>query len=69
MDVCPVKGFYHSLHIPYESESEPSTIVPEAYLIDAAGKHLNQQSVTDLLINAKIYLPKGEKLIIGKIII
>ena len=44
------------------------TTVHEADLIDAAGKHLNQKSVTDSLINAKIYLPKGENLSMGKVI-
>ena len=44
------------------------TTVLEADLIDAAGKHLNQQSVTDFLINSKIYLPKGENLSMGKVI-
>ena len=68
VDNCPVKEFDHSLHTTYESESETSTTVPEADLIDAAGKHLNQQSVTDLFINAKISLPKGEKLRMGKFI-
>ena len=68
MDDFPVKEFDHSLYNPYEGESEPSKTVPEADLIDAAGKHLNQQSVTDLLINAEISLPKGEKLSMGKFI-
>ena len=40
----------------------------EADLIDATGKHFNQQSVTDLLINAEISLPQGEKLSMGKVI-
>ena len=65
---CPVKEFDHSLHTPYESELEPSTTVPEADLIDAAGKNLNQKSVTDLLINVDISLPKGGKLSMGKVI-
>ena len=68
MDDCPVKEIDHSLHTTYESESETSTTVPEADLIYAAGNHLNQQSVTDLFINAKISLSKGEKLSMGKVI-
>ena len=46
----------------------PSTTVTEADLIDAAGNRLNQQSVTGLLINTEISLPKGEKLSMGKVI-
>ena len=37
-------------------------------MIDAAGKHVNQQSVTDFLIIAEIYLPQGEKLSTGKVV-
>ena len=68
VDDCPIKEFDHSLHTPYEGESDPSRTIHEADLIDAAGKHLNQKSVTDLLINAEISLPKGEKLSMDKVI-
>ena len=68
VDNFPVKEFDQSLHTPYESESKPSKTVPEADLIDASGKNLNQQSVTDLLINTDISLTKGDKLSTGKFI-
>ena len=42
--------------------------IPEVDLIDATGKHVNQQSVTDMFINAEISLPQGEKLSMGKVI-
>ena len=65
----PIYGDYdRSLHTLYEYEIDSPTAVPEADLIDAAGKHVNQQSVTDLLINAQIYLPQGGKLSMGKVI-
>ena len=53
MNGRPIYGDYdRSLHTLYEYEIDSPTAVPEADLIDAAGKHVNQQSVTDLLINA-----------------
>ena len=49
----PIYGNYdNSLHTTYGYEIESPTTVSEDDLIDAAGKHVNQQSVTDLLINA-----------------
>ena len=68
VDDCPIKELDRSLHNSYESESDPSTTVPEADLIYAAGNHLNQQSVTDFLIDSEISLPKGGKLSMGKVI-
>ena len=44
------------------------TTVPEAELIDSVGKHVNQQSVTDFLINTEISLPRGDKLSMGKVV-
>ena len=49
VDDCPIKELDRSLHNSYESESDPSTTVPEADLIDATGKNLNQQSVTEMV--------------------
>ena len=37
-------------------------------MIDAAGNHVNQQSITDFLINGEISLTQGEKLSMGKVI-
>ena len=56
------------MHTPYADEIESPTTVPESDMIDAAGKHVNQQSVTDFLINAEISIPQGEKLSMGKVI-
>ena len=64
----PIHDYDHSVHTPYEDELESPMTVPEADLIDATGKHVNQQSVTDLLINAEISLPQGGKLSMGKVI-
>ena len=60
--------YNHLLYIRYEDEIESPTAVPEAELIDAAGKHVNQQLVTDLLINSTISIPQGDKLSMGKVI-
>ena len=45
----------------YDSDDELATanVVPAADAVDATGKPLNQQSVTDLLINAEVMLPNG----------
>ena len=69
MNGRPIYGDYdRSLHTPYEYEIESPTAVPEADLIDAEGKHVNQQSVTNFLINAEISLSQGEKFSISKVI-
>ena len=64
----PIHDYDHSVHTPYEDELESPMTVPEADIIDATSKHINQQSVTDLLINAEISLPQGEKLSMVKVI-
>ena len=69
MNGRPIHGdYYHYLHTSDEDEIEYPTTEPEADLIDAAGKHVNQKPVTDLLINADISLPQGEKLSMRKVI-
>ena len=62
MNGLPIHDYDHSVYTPYEDDLESPMTVPEADLIDATGKHFNQQSMTDLLINAEISLPQGEKL-------
>ena len=65
----PIYGYcIHSLYTTFEDEIDSPITVPEADLIDVAGENINQQSVTYFLINAKIYLPQGERLSIGKVI-
>ena len=56
------------MYTTFEDEIDSPITVPEADLIDVAGENINQQSVTYFLINAKIYLPQGERLSIGKVI-
>ena len=69
MNGIPIYGDYdHSLHTTYEDEIESPTTVPGSDLIDAVGKHVNKQSVTDFMISAEISLPQGEKLSMGKVI-
>ena len=53
---------------PYESEVEAPATVPEADIIDAAGKPINQQSVADLLLNAEVLLPQGETTQMAKVV-
>ena len=42
--------------------------MPEADMTDASGKPINQQSMTDLLINAEVLLPQGESEQLAKVI-
>ena len=56
------------MHTPYEYDIDYPKTVPEADLIDAAGKHVNKNSVTDFIINADISLPQGEKLSMDKVV-
>ncbi len=35
-------------------------IISEAAVVDATGRPINKQSVTDLLINAEVLMPKGD---------
>ena len=54
----------------YDSDDELATanVVPAADAVDATGKPLNQQSVTDLLINAEVMLPNGHSQQMAKVI-
>ena len=54
----------------YESDDELATanVVPVADAVDATGRRLNQQSVTDLLINAEVMLPHGDSQEMAKVI-
>ena len=54
----------------YESNDELATVndVPEADAVDATGRPINQQSVTDLLINAEVLLPQGDSQQMAKVI-
>ena len=53
---------------PYEDDDEPTLIIPEADAVDASGKPVNQQSVTDLLINAEVLMPHDEVMCLAKVI-
>jgi len=55
-------------YVPYEDDVELSAPMPEADVVDVAGKPVNQQSMTDLLINAEVMLPHGEGLQMAKVI-
>ena len=57
------------LHTTYKDEIEYPTTVTEADMIDAVGKHVNQQSVPDFMINDEISLTQGEKSSMGKVIL
>jgi len=39
--------------IPYEDEEQDSDMVPEADMVDAGGKPINQQYVVNMLVNAE----------------
>ena len=65
----PIYGDYeHSLHTSYEDEIEFLSTGPKSDMIDAAGMYVNQQSVTDFLINYALSLPQGEKFSMFKVI-
>ncbi|KAL7538844.1 hypothetical protein ACHAXR_009411 [Thalassiosira sp. AJA248-18] len=51
----------------YDDEETPAAL-PEADLVDATGKPINQQSVSDLLINAEVLLPQGEDMQMAKVV-
>ena len=40
----------------------------EADIVDAAGKPLNQQAVSDILLNAELHLPAGEHEQLAKVV-
>ena len=46
----------------YDSDDELATVnvIPAADAVYATGRPINQQSVTDLLINAEVLLPQGD---------
>ena len=67
-DPVSVMDFDPDTFVPYESEEEPLQFLPEADIRDAAGEQLNQQSVSDLLINAKVLLPQGESTQMAKVV-
>jgi hypothetical protein len=56
--------------VPYEDEEEspPPIVDNEADCVDATGKPIMQQSMTDHLINAEVLLPQGEEMQMAKVI-
>ena len=54
----------------YDSDDDLATVnvIPAADAIDATGKPINQQSMTDLLINAEVLLPQGDSQQMAKVI-
>ena len=47
---------------------EPQQSVPEADLVDSTGQPILQQSVVDALINAEVFLPHGDDLLVAKVL-
>jgi hypothetical protein len=58
-DPTSVLDFDPDEFVPYEDEVEAPASMPQADMTDASGKPINQQSMTDLLINAEVLLPQG----------
>ena len=56
------------VYIPYEDDVEVSAATPAADLFDASGKPVDRQSMTDMLINAEVLLPQGEKMQMAKVV-
>ena len=60
----PTRGnqqdFDNENFVPYEDDVQESVLTPEADIVDASGKPVNQQSVTHLLINVELLLSHGE---------
>ena len=54
--------------VPYEDETEAPVLMPNADVLDAAGKPINQQSVVDRFIHAEVLLPQGESLQMAKVL-
>ena len=52
----------------YEDGHEQTPQPMEADLVDASGKPINQQSVSDLLLNAELHLPSGESEQLGRVV-
>ncbi len=53
---------------PYEDDVEARPFIPEADLMDAAGKPFEVQSVADSLINAEVLLSTGDSMAIAKVV-
>jgi hypothetical protein len=53
---------------PYEDDDEVLPFVPDADLMDAAGKPFEIRSVADALINAEVMLPNGNSMAIAKVV-
>ena len=53
---------------PYEDDETPPSVMPEADIVDNAGRPICQQSMTDLLVNAEVLLPQGEELQLAKVV-
>eukprot|EP00956_Cyclotella_meneghiniana_P034439 scaffold104886_cov86-Cyclotella_meneghiniana.AAC.1 len=67
-DADDVIDFDPDTFTPYQDDVEASAAVPEADIIDSTGKPVNQQSTADLLINAEVLLPQGEKDMMAKVV-
>ncbi len=54
----------------YEVDDELATVnvMPKADAVDATGRPINQQLVTDLLINDEVLLPQGDSQQMAKVI-
>ena len=54
----------------YDEDDELATtnVVPEADAVDSTGRPINQQSVTDLLINAEVLLPQEDSQQMAKVV-
>ena len=60
--------FSDDCYEPYEDDEEDHRLIPEADVIDATGKPILQQSLTDTLINAEVLLPQGEAKSLAKVV-
>ena len=49
-----------------EDEDAFENSIPDADVVDSVGNQINQQSVTDILINAEILIPQDEAVYISK---
>ena len=52
----------------YEDNVEVQPSPMEADIVDAAGKPVNQQAVSDILLNAELHLPSGESEQLAKVV-
>ena len=60
--------FYNENFLPYEDEVQDSVLMPGADIVYSSGKPVNQQSVTEFLINADHLLPRGEEQQMEKVV-